>query len=349
MFETAGIGEGKVSRMNRRILLTIAFSTFLSPWCVRAASPSVELKVMSFNVFGGTGLGTVFGAGSWYNALDPDNGRRHMVVDVINRFGPDILGLQETSFAQTQELDEFLGIYDWYGLGRDDGVEAGEYAAIFYRADRFDLLDQGTFWLSPTPDVPGTVFAGAGSIRAASWVKLFDRQSYQSYFVLNTHLDNVSSSANQQSATLIRNMFGLLAEGLPILVTGDFNELETSTTVRRLMGLSPVASPRLHDSYREVFPVRTNNERTYHFDVFTGTSTGSRIDYVLHSGEFEAINASIIRRNYGGIYPSDHFPVTATFRVAVVPEASSLVLLASALVVNCLVFRKQVFHAPWTR
>ncbi|MFO0946214.1 MAG: endonuclease/exonuclease/phosphatase family protein [Planctomycetota bacterium] len=308
---------------------------------VTGAPPSTELKVMSFNVFGGSGLSAVLGEGSWYNAYDPDNARRLMVADVISRFNPDILGLQETSADQTQELEDFLGVYDWYGIGRDDGLQAGEYAAIFFRADRFDLLDQGTFWLSTTPDVPGTVFSGAGSIRAATWIKLFDKQSYQSYFVLNTHLDNVSSSANQQSATLIRAMFGLLADGLPILMTGDFNELETSTTVRRLQGLSPASSPRLYDSYREMFPIRGPNERTYHFDVFTGTSSGSRIDYVLHSDDFEVTAASIIRRNYSGIYPSDHFPVTATFRVAVVPEASSLLLLGSASVVGLVVYMRK--------
>lgn len=299
--------------------------------------PSAELKVMSFNVFGGNGLSAVFGPGSWYNASDPENGRRLLVRDVINDFDADILGLQETSSSQTQELAEFLPQYNWYGIGRDDGVEAGEYAAIFYRADRFDLVSQGTFWLSPTPEVPGTVFAGAGSIRIASWVKLYDHRTFQDYFVLNTHLDNVSSAANRNSATLIQQMFGELADGLPIIMTGDFNESPTSTTVSTLLGNSS-SSARLYDSYREIFPV-SSQERTYHFDVFTGSTTGVRIDYVLHSEQFEAVDASIIRTSVNGIYPSDHYPVTATFTVAV-PEASSMVLVAMAAMCGAIVARR---------
>lgn len=305
------------------ILAFLAFTVFGS---VAHAGVTAEVKVMSFNVFGGNGISAVFGPGSWYNASDPDNGRRFLVRDVINDFAPDILGLQETSSTQTGELAEFLPQYNWYGLGRDDGVEAGEYAAIFYRADRFDLLEEGTFWMSPTPDVPGTVFSGAGSIRAASWVKLYDRQTFQDYFVLNTHLDNVSSTANRLSAELIRAKFHELADGLPIIMTGDFNELETSSTLRTLLGEIPTPDFPMYDAYREVFPVRTSQERTYHFDVFTGSTSGSRIDYVLHSGDFTAIDASIVRTSVDGIYPSDHYPVTATLSIAV-PEVSSLAML----------------------
>jgi exonuclease III len=81
----------------------------------------------------------------------------------------------------------------------------------------------------------------------------------------------------------------------------------------------------LVDSYRQVTPTIGRDEATYH--GFSGRTLGSRIDFVLHDGSFETLDAAIVRTNYSGRYPSDHFPVTATLRLRI-PEPSGISLLA---------------------
>jgi endonuclease/exonuclease/phosphatase family metal-dependent hydrolase len=174
-----------------------------------AAAESVSLRAMSFNVrYAGT-TEDVIGTNGWYNLTNSAAGRVHKAIQIIRDYGPDIIGTQEALDVQIkdlsgQNLPTGLTDYGYYGVGRNNGVAAGEYAAIFYKADRFTQLNAGTFWLSPTPDVPGSIYPGAGSIRIASWVLLDDHLSHQQLFVLNTHLDNVSDTANNYAANLIR-------------------------------------------------------------------------------------------------------------------------------------------------
>jgi endonuclease/exonuclease/phosphatase family metal-dependent hydrolase len=147
------------------------------------------------------------------------------------------------------------------------------------------------------------------------------------YFVLNTHWDHQVAAANNHSATLIRERLGLLAGGRPMIVMGDLNSTESSPAYRRLVGLEDPAGLQLIDAYREVTPTIGRDEATYH--GYSGRTLGSRIDFVLHDGSFETLDAAIVRTNYSGRYPSDHFPVTATLRLRI-PEPSDVSLLAIA-------------------
>lgn len=291
-----------------------------------ALAETTTLRTMSFNVrYAGTADG-LLGTNGWYNILDPPAGRRFKAQQVIEDFAPDILGTQELLYFQLADLageTDGVGLtaYDYYGVGRNDGASDGEFAAIFYRADRFTRLDQGTFWLSNTPEMVGSQYPGAGDVRIASWVVLDDHASGQQLFVLNTHLDNASSAARNYAAGLIDSMLPSLAGDLPILLTGDMNATETSTPLQTLLA---AGDPQLLDAYREVHPVPSGNERTFH--DFAGGTSGSRIDFVLHTAELTPYAADIIHTTYDGKYPSDHYPVTAEFTLEVVPEPSSAVL-----------------------
>lgn len=294
----------------------------------RAAS-TTTLRTMAFNArYAGTN-NTLFGENGWYHLNVPADARRFKAEQVIADFAPDILGTQELLDFQlndllTQTPGGILTDYDYYGVGRNDGDDSGEYAAIFYRRDRFSQLDQGTFWLSITPNRPGTKHPDAGAVRIASWVVLDDHESRQQLFVLNTHLDNSSSTARSFAAELIRNRLRRLAGDLPILLTGDLNATESSDVLATLLDGNQPADRPLLDAYREVHPVRQNNERTFH--GFGGGTSGSRIDFVLHSAELTPYDAAIIRTTYDGRYPSDHYPVTAEFTLLVVPEPATLAL-----------------------
>lgn len=304
----------------------------LAVLCTGLAVQGSELRLMTFNIKGdAASLFDLFDAErSWryVNLTDLENPiegphRRDRAISVIDTFGPDILGVQELKNNQRADLLNAFPGMDYYGLGRDGG-NSGDGNGIFFRDDRFDLLDQGDFWLSETPDTPGTTFVGNGSDtgnpRMATWVKLFDYETSKTYFVLNTHW-SLDSQARRDSGSLIQDMLPSLAGDLPILLLGDLNATSGNSAVRTLRGDTDVNDVQLTDSFSQA---GGSNGRTFH--NWSGGISGSRIDHIMHSpDDFEATSAEIIRTTFdGGLYPSDHYPVTVTLEV--VPEPSTLAL-----------------------
>ena len=307
-------------RSTAALLIAIFLGASGLPSHLHAATP---IKTMSFNIRYDTSSD---GVNAWNAGTIP---RRTLAIQVIDDFAPDILGVQEALRNQVNNLKAGLPEFDFYGVGRDNGIQSGEHSAIYYRSDRFTRTNQGTFWLTLTPDRP-SVYPGTCCNRIASWAILQDKlDGNREYFVLNTHWDHQVAAANNHSATLIRERLGLLAAGRPMIVMGDLNSTETSTAYRRLVGLEDPAGLQLVDSYRQVTPTIGRDEATYH--GYSGGTRGSRIDFVLHDGSFETLDATIVRTNYSGRYPSDHYPVTATLLLRI-PEPSgiSLALLAIA-------------------
>src|SRR5262245_55367266 len=155
-------------------IIIVAALANISVWgmVVEAA----ELKLMSFNVRYLNESGEDKAENDWNDRQHP---RRERAIRVIQSFDPDILGVQEARHPQIKDLQGALSDYDFYGIGRDDGKTAGEYSGIFYRCDRFRRLGEGSFWLSATPEKPGTTFhTRPGAVpRIASWVKLKDVSS----------------------------------------------------------------------------------------------------------------------------------------------------------------------------
>jgi endonuclease/exonuclease/phosphatase family metal-dependent hydrolase len=213
------------------------------------------------------------------------------------------------------DLREALPECGFYGVGRDDGKSGGEYVGIFYRQDRFSRTDAGTFWLSATPEKPGTSFYTVPDAvpRIASWVRLRDQQSGRQFLVLNTHFDHISAAARRKSAALIRERLTTLAGCLPAIVMGDLNTPEESTPLRTLLAEVGESERQLVDSYRAVHRQRSPDEST--FNDWRGTLAGSRIDFILHTEEFTPTAAAIVRTSYDDRWPSDHYPVTATLRI----------------------------------
>jgi endonuclease/exonuclease/phosphatase family metal-dependent hydrolase len=180
-----------------------------------SAEPAAEIRVMSFNIRYGT-------------ADDGDNSwtrRREFLVETIRAFDPDLLGTQETLDFQRDYIAEHLEGYEHFSAGRNDGKEAGEMAAVFFRTARFEKLDGGHFWLSETPEVPGSKSWDSALTRIATWVKLRDKQQPRArplmYF--NTHFDHMGQEARLRSAELLRRRIDDLAPETPVVVTGDFN------------------------------------------------------------------------------------------------------------------------------
>jgi len=274
-----------------------------------AAVIGEPVTVMSFNVRGDFDGGVATDKPDGWLRRDGAH-RREVLLDLVREADPDVLGVQEALANQAAELDDALAGHGVYGVGRDDGADAGEQCAIYYRTERFERVDSGTFWLSQTPDEPST-YPGAACPRLASWVVLRDRSAGGELLVINTHWDHVSAEAREHSASMIRERLAELAGGRPAIVMGDLNVTEEGEPVRTLLG---PGEPRLLDAYRQVHPEPSPDEQTFH--GFRGGDRGRRIDFILHTPGLRATDAAIVPDAPGGRYPSDHYPVTATFAPA---------------------------------
>jgi endonuclease/exonuclease/phosphatase family metal-dependent hydrolase len=276
-----------------------------------------QIRVMSFNIRYGT-------------ASDGDNAwslRRDLAFRVVREFAPEVLGVQEALRFQLDEIAQELPGYVVIGVGRDDGIEQGEYSAILYDRQRFELLIHGTFWLSDTPEVPGSMSWGNRITRIATWARFRDRAADAStFYVFNTHWDHESQPSRERSAALILERIRARSHpDDPVLLMGDFNAGEDNPAFRALLAdadsrgarlpnarAGTAAAPSLYDTFRAVHP---NARETGTFNSFRGDRTGDRIDAILASPEWATVSASIVLFNEGGRYPSDHFPVTATLRL----------------------------------
>jgi endonuclease/exonuclease/phosphatase family metal-dependent hydrolase len=281
----------------------LAASAGAAPGQPAVANPGgLAVRVMSFNIRYGTAKD---GEDRWEK-------RQGLLLDTIRAYNPDLLGTQEVLAEQADFLCEKLPGYGFCGGGRDDGKRAGEFSPIMYRKDRFDLLANGQWWLSPTPEKVASKGWDAALPRVVTWARLKDRASGVAFLMFNTHWDHVGVVARVESGKLMRKLMADKREeaggDLPTIVTGDFNSTEETPQYRTLTAADD-PSLRLTDAYREVRPERKPDEASFH--AFKGTRQGLRIDWILHSPQWTAKGAAIDHTQKDGHYPSDHYPVTA--------------------------------------
>jgi endonuclease/exonuclease/phosphatase family metal-dependent hydrolase len=293
------------------LLLTVAL--LLQPAAPDQPAPPADgqgtLRVMTFNIRYGTADD---GENRWER-------RKGLVVATIAKADPDVLGVQEALASQVDELREALPAYEFVGAGRDDGKRQGEFAGIYFKAERFEKLAAGDFWLSETPGQPGSEGWDASLPRVSTWARLRDRRSGATTLFLNTHFDHRGPRARLESATLLRRKAAeLRGDAGAVVVMGDFNATEDDEPYAALVGEAPDAVP-LVDSYRAAHPERAADEATFH--GFTGKRTGSRIDWVLHSPELRTTLCEIVREPEGRPQASDHFAVLAVLAPSSAPAA----------------------------
>ena len=283
-------------------LFAITFQALADP----AAAPATDgpvLKVMTFNIRNSSAKD---GANHWTH-------RKELFVSTIRAFDPDLLGLQEVLADQYDDLKAAMPDYTPIGVAREDGVRKGEWAEIMFRTSRFDLLDSGNFWLSEQPETVGSKGWDGAYVRICTWARLRDHVTGKDLLHANTHFDNVGKIARVKSAELINERLLALAKGAPIILTGDFNSSEGSEAYKAILKPGEKSENQLLDSYREVHPKRSPEEASFH--GFKGTTTGARIDWILHTPQFKAISAEIVRPPPGERFPSDHYAVTAVFKL----------------------------------
>jgi len=235
--------------------------------------------------------------------------RKDNVFALLAGYRADIIGLQEALDFQIDQIHQALPQYEAVAVGRDDGLRAGEACPIFYRSDRFDLIDSGTFWFSNTPQVPGSKHWGNEIPRICTWVCLRDRVAGENFYVYNLHLDHQSQVSREKSTRMLVERINQRAAMNPYIVLGDFNADPDNPALRYLRKDGyQTPYPRLVDSWQVLHgsevPVGT-------WHAFRGVPETKKIDHILVTEQAEVIEAGIDRRSFGGRYPSDHFPVFA--------------------------------------
>ncbi|MEQ1585142.1 MAG: endonuclease/exonuclease/phosphatase family protein [Cyclobacteriaceae bacterium] len=229
--------------------------------------------------------------------------RTDKVVALIKKYNPDLLGVQEALHNQMLDLQSNLPDYAFVGVGRDDGKEKGEYSAIFYKKDKFEVLSQNTFWLSENPDVPGSKSWDAAITRVVTWALLKDKSTGKSFTYFNTHFDHIGKEARAKSAALIKKYIAGSTNNLPIVVSGDFNSEPSEP---------PYQAITLKDNF-SLFDSRPAKDTTGTFCGFeVGKITCRTIDYVFHSSHWKTKKYKVIKDQDGKYYPSDHLPVMVT-------------------------------------
>ena len=235
--------------------------------------------------------------------------RCQVMCDQINFESPDVLGMQEVLVGQLHDFQRLLDNYSYIGVGRDDGKEAGEYAAIFYKNDRVKLLDSGNFWLNETPDVPKLGW-DAACIRICTWGKFKDLRTKKKFYFFNLHMDHVGVVARREAAKLVVSRIKEMAQDAPVVLTGDFNVDQTD----EIYGIF-THSGILKDSYENARIRFAENGTFNSFKV--ETKTESRIDHVFVSPSFKVEAYGLRTDSYwakGRRNLSDHYPVFVKLR-----------------------------------
>ena len=250
------------------------------------------LKIATFNLRMDTPSD---GEKAWFH-------RKDMVNDLIRFYGFDLFGTQE---GFTHQLNDILRLSDYrfIGVGRDDGKDAGEHCAIFYRSDRFKVLDQGDFWLSEHPEKPGRGWDGTCCNRICTWGKFEDLKNHKQFYFFNVHYEYEGDVARRESSNLMISRIKSIAGNQPVFLTGDFNAFPTEEPIRILND-----SGFLNDSYKITKEAPFGPVCTYHGYDST-IKTEERLDYIWVTDSIQIDKYGVLTNTLYGHTPSDHFPV----------------------------------------
>ncbi len=257
-----------------------------------------EIRVMAYNI----------------RYDNPDDGinrwsnRKGRVANLFRFNEPGIIGLQEALYHQLTWLNEQLDEYEWIGVGRTNGKMEGEFAPILYNTERFKLLEDGNFWLSPTPQKPSKGW-DAALPRICTWGRFRERSTDKVFLVFNTHFDHRGKTAREESAKVILQKIGEISEDdTPVMLTGDFNAEPGSKPYSTITN-------KMEDAYHSskiphYGPQATYMEEDGGFSVASGKG-GRRIDYIFTNQKVNVVRHGILSTFRDGRFPSDHLPVVA--------------------------------------
>lgn len=254
------------------------------------SSSAQEISVMTYNIKLDY---PKEGENSWAN-------RKPFFINQLKFHEPDVFGVQEAMPNQMKDMDSLLTDYSFVGVGRDDGKDAGEYSAIFYKKNKLKVLESSTFWLSQTPD---KVSMGWDAVcnRVCTYALFENASTHQKFWVFNTHFDHVGVEARKNSATLIiQKIKDINTQHVPVILTGDFNMEEDHESIQFI-------EQHLKDSKaiaKNTFgPIGTFNN--FEFDK----PVTRRIDFIFVGSGITVNKYAVLSDSWDCKYPSDHLPV----------------------------------------
>ena len=223
----------------KRIIILFAAAAFA------LSASAQELNVASFNIRNGKPLkpGQELPKKGDYAKWNGWDHRKQILCDMINLEAFDIFGSQEVRKGQLDDMLAMLPDYDYIGVGRDKGDDRGEFSPVFYRKDKFEKLDGGTFWLSPTPNVPSKGW-DAKYNRICSWGKFLHKESGKKVYFLNVHFDHRGVQARIEASKQIAEYVKKNCKGATVILSGDFNVTQNSDSYKVL-----ATSKVLKDTY----------------------------------------------------------------------------------------------------
>lgn len=233
--------------------------------------------------------------------------RQDTLVRAIRLVNPDMMGTQELFYIQGEYIVEHLPDYEWLGDSRR-GNREDEHMGVFYKRSKLRVIEAGNFWLSESPETPGSQAWGANLPRMVTWALFESRASGRRFYFFNTHFHHTPQAtlARVNSARLIASRIERLPRDVPLILTGDFNSAAPESEPYKML------AALLMDA-REAAPKKIGPEGTT--SGFRGNTQGRRIDWILCRGPFTVLQFETVTYNENGRYPSDHYPVAAVLEL----------------------------------
>ena len=252
------------------------------------AQENEGLKVMSYNIRLGSAQD---GTNSW--AL-----RYSATEEMLKDQKPDVFGVQEALDYQIRYIEDMCG-YESVGVGRENGKAEGEHMSIFWNKKTLKMLKWGTFWLSETPQKPSMGW-DAACFRTATWALMKDKRTGEKFYFVNTHLDHKGAEAQKNGLNLIMDKIAEInAEGLPMVLTGDFNMEPSNPNLAEL-------DARMQSARK--IAAQTDSHATYN----GWGKSSTMIDYIYVSGFSSCPEYQTVTKRYEDRkFISDHYPIFA--------------------------------------
>jgi endonuclease/exonuclease/phosphatase family metal-dependent hydrolase len=258
---------------------------------MNSLSFGLDLKVITYNIrYNDPG-----------DSLNAWSNRKDEVAKLLQTYAPDIFGIQEALLGQVNDIASRMPGFDWIGVGREDGVNKGEFAPIFYNSRKYQLKEKGWFWLSETPHISSKSWDTALP-RICTYALFEDYDTRKNFWIFNTHFDHQGERARHESARLIlRKITELNEKKFPVILTGDFNTTPEESPVR-------VIKRRLEDSKEISVTSPEGPEGTFNDFDFNNPLT-DRIDYIFVNKSITVKKYVVLTDSKDQRYPSDHLPV----------------------------------------
>lgn len=257
--------------------------------------PKGDIGAVSFNV-----------AAPWGNLLDgtSSSARVKRFASYMNSIKPDVIGTQEMNSDWLSKLEELMPDYSSYGVkrGGDDNEKKSEINAVFWLKDKYECVEKNTFWLSETPDTESK-YEGAGCYRICTYVMLRDKESDKYILHMNTHLDNASDEARVYGAQVIMDKLNEIkmtsaVNHFSVVLTGDFNDIETSNPVKTVSSTLTSCSS-----------ANPENKKSSYTDWGKLENEGEPIDFIFTDAE--PVGYVVLDDTTNGLV-SDHYGVYST-------------------------------------